>query len=41
MDRSWPLGELPSSEINAWFSSAIRSEAELNLPEPLTSEIDP
>ena len=38
---SWPISELIDAENHAWITSAIRSEAELNLPGPLTSEIDP
>ena len=38
--RLWPLSELSATGIIAWFTSAIRSGAELSLPDPLTSEID-
>jgi len=36
-----PLGELSSTYLTARFTSAIRSEAELYLPDPMTSENDP
>ena len=39
--RFWPIAELSGTEMITCFSSAIRLEAELNLPDPLTSEIDP
>ena len=39
--RLWPLGELNVAQMIACFSSAIRLEAELGLPDPLTSETDP
>jgi len=41
LGRIWPLAAHLDSEIGAGFGSAFGSEAELCLPDPMTSENDP
>ena len=40
-NRSWPVSELPGAEICTWFTSAIRSGAELGPDGLLISASDP